>query len=518
MSSVFSRTCGERLWNLLGLLPFGVAACISSPSPGDAARWAKEDQRPAPGDRYAVDLAPTYSHPDIELTGGGNFIVDGGGDVNGDGFVDVLGSATGGWGAAYVYLGVDGSVDTTIATTFQSLENTWGDEIPIAFAGDVDGDGYDDIIASANQAALTLLYSGVEAGLGGLIPATWTLPDRTDAAYEVAWVDGAGDVNGDGYDDVVVGTPYSIGGMMMVHLGSPTGPLDDASRFEVDSATPEFGHTVRGAGDVNGDGYADVVVSGDAYSSAVYYGSAAGMSASAFTALNHASMARSVAGAGDVNGDGYDDVIVGMPDASPSGEVDLFLGAADGVAPEIAWSRPGPVSEFGWSVERAGDVNGDGFADVLLSAHSGGYVEVVLGDAMGLQVEPLARIQAGAYSAAPAGDIDRDGLDDVVVTPGRVFLGAALTDPNRADAAEDTGGDGDTDADADTDSDTDSLVDSDADDTSASTNGGSDAAHGCPGGKGGCDAGGAPPAVQMAYLGAVVVLRRRRGWGGRCRG
>lgn len=482
-------------------------------------------QQQAAMSRSPVDNLPvarTYSHPDIVLAAVGNYVVAGGGDLNADGLPDLLTSNYGYWTTAYAYLGTGTGVATDPDTTFAGLENDGGDEIPIAFAGDIDGDGHDDVIATANSDAQILLWSGTTVAHTGPPDPTWTLPDHADDFEgEVAWVDGAGDVNGDGYADVVVGMPHPDSGNMSVHLGSAAGPLDDDTTFSVTSMSPEFGHTVRGAGDVNGDGFGDVVVSGDAYTSAVYYGSASGMSASAFTTLNHTTMARSVAGAGDVNGDGYDDVLVGMPDASPSGEVDLFLGGPDGVNPTAAWSRLGQVAQYGWSVDGAGDVNGDGFADVIVGvpAHAErlDYVEVILGEASGLQPEPLAILAAGGDSVAGAGDIDRDGLADVIVCGGEIFLGSTLMDPSRADPPEDTG-DADSDADSDTDSDSDTDGDSLEDtawDSADSGNGGSPGGQGgCAGGKSGCDALGLMPgfAPLIAGLG-LVVGRRRPAWG-----
>jgi hypothetical protein len=144
-------------------------------------------------------------------------------------------------------------------------------------------------------------------------------------------------VNGDGYDDLILGAPCYDGGeecegAAFVFLGSAAGiadgnPLTAAAILESNQAEARLGSSVAGAGDVNGDGYADVIVGAPWYhafewnegAAFVFLGSASGISdgnpASADARLESdqldAELGYSVAGAGDVNGDGYADVIVG---------------------------------------------------------------------------------------------------------------------------------------------------------------------------------------------------------------
>jgi hypothetical protein len=161
--------------------------------------------------------------------------------------------------------------------------------------------------------------------------------DQTDAELGVR-VAGAGDVNGDGYADVIVGAPfYDAGqndeGAAFVFLGSASGiasggPGAAAAQLEADQGKARLGWSVAGAGDVNGDGYADVIVGAVLYDAGqglgegaafVFHGSASGIAsgnpatsaAQIEAAQGGAFLGSSVAGAGDVNGDGYADVIVG---------------------------------------------------------------------------------------------------------------------------------------------------------------------------------------------------------------
>jgi hypothetical protein len=197
----------------------------------------------------------------------------------------------------------------------------------------------------------------------------------------------AGDVNGDGYSDVVVGAwgHTSSTGKAYLYLGGASGLAASASWTAVGEATIDyFGNSVATAGDVNGDGYADVVVgaygnTGDTGKAYLYLGGASGLAASpSWTAVGEAVndwFGNSVATAGDVNGDGYADLVVGAygndDNGSLAGKAYLYLGGASGLAASPSWTTVGEAtSDFlGYSVATAGDVNGDGYSDVVVGAN-----------------------------------------------------------------------------------------------------------------------------------------------------
>jgi hypothetical protein len=204
----------------------------------------------------------------------------------------------------------------------------------VSTAGDVNGDGYADVIIGAYlydngevDEGRAFVYHGSASGLSTI--ENWTAEgDQADTHFGHP-VSTAGDVNGDGYADVIVGSyGYDNGetdeGRAYVYHGSATG-LSTTENWiaEGNQAFAYFGSFASAAGDVNGDGYGDVIVGAYYYDNGevdegrafVYHGSASGLSLTEdWTAESNqagAFFAHPVSSAGDVNGDGYADVIIG---------------------------------------------------------------------------------------------------------------------------------------------------------------------------------------------------------------
>src|SRR5262245_57326902 len=148
----------------------------------------------------------------------------------------------------------------------------------VASAGDVNGDGYGDVIIGApnydngeTNEGQALLYPGSASGLSST--PTWTVEGNQDQASLGTSVAGAGDVDGDGYDDAIVGVPlYSNGqineGAAYLYLGTPAGlSTTPIWTSESDQAGADFGWSVASTGDVNADGYSDVIVGAYYYAS-----------------------------------------------------------------------------------------------------------------------------------------------------------------------------------------------------------------------------------------------------------
>jgi hypothetical protein len=260
------------------------------------------------------------------------------GDVNGDGYADVIVGAyyydhgQTDEGRAFVYHGSASGLSTTPDWTAESNQDYAYFGTSVAAAGDVNADGYGDVIVGANNynsEGRAVVYHGSESGLS--TNANWTADSDQGGASLGTSVGTAGDVNGDGYADVIVGADYysngqTYEGRAFEFEGSASG-LSTTPNWtaESDQALAYFGYSVGTAGDVNGDGYADVIVGAWSYDNGqtdegrafVYHGSAAGLSAipNATAEANQRSalLGYSVGTAGDVNGDSYDDDVVGSP-------------------------------------------------------------------------------------------------------------------------------------------------------------------------------------------------------------
>jgi hypothetical protein len=385
------------------------------------------------------------------------------GDVNGDGYADILVGASHydngetNEGQAFVYHGSAAGLSATAGWTAEDDQAYANLGYSVSAAGDVNGDGYADVIVGApfydndqSNEGRAYLYHG--SATGPSTTADWTAEGNQYAAHFGTLVTTAGDVNGDGYDDVIVGAPFYDNGEIdegrgYLYQGSAAGLNATADwTAEGDQADANFGSSVSTAGDVDGDGYADVVVGahghdndqtgeGRAY---LYHGSAAGLSAApGWTAegnRDYAFFGYSVSTAGDVNGDAYADVIVGASSDSNGesyeGRVDVYLGSAAGLSAAADWSAESNsfATYFGYSVSTAGDVNGDGYADVIAGAPwftdpetYEGRVYVYHGSAAGLSPTPdwtVESNQDNAYlgtSVSTAGDVNGDGYADVVI-------------------------------------------------------------------------------------------------------
>ncbi len=377
------------------------------------------------------------------------FSVSGAGDVNGDGYADVIVGADQyqSAGRAYIYLGSKTGLSTTPVWTSDGNTNS-GFASAVAGVGDINGDGYADVIVAVPGNGFGLIYEG--SGSGYSLTADWYHDGTNNGTFGLS-VAGAGDVNGDGLADVIVGD--TVNQSAYVFLGQTNLGLSIVPDWTVTKTGMNFGGAVAGAGDVNGDGYDDVIVGASSYANGetsegaafVYYGGASGLSTTAAWTVesNHANanFGSSVAGAGDVNGDGYSDVIVGSVNYTNTltweGAAFVYLGSSTGLSTTAAWTRFGgqDSAHFGTSVAGAGDVNGDGYADIIVGSDyytdnflREGRAYVYHGSPQGLSSTPNWTVDGNqtdgrfGVSVASAGDVNGDGYADVIVGAWRYDL------------------------------------------------------------------------------------------------
>jgi len=360
------------------------------------------------------------------------------GDVNGDGFDDVAvglhdvfdtepGESNP--GRTFVFLGSPTGLSPTPAIFPQG-----GHPSP---AQDVNSDGFDDLFVRSNDSK-AYLFLGSPYGLLSP-PATTFFPGLV-----IRKIVGLGDTTGDGFGDAVLIHAPSTGTQLHFFVGSADGldPIASLSLGIGDVAD------IAAAGDVNGDGLADLVYS---TMTSLDDGRATVLAGTPFlfgpsvpwhlTGDGSGGFGTQVAGAGDVNGDGFDDLLVSAPHFSSApgeeGKVYLFLGGASGPDSTAAWTFVMGNLLVGTRIASAGDVNADGFADVAVSAGStdepSGVVLIFLGSSTGLSATPDQVLTGGAgsvtfgWALASAGDVNGDGASDLLV--GDPFVG---TDAGRA--------------------------------------------------------------------------------------
>jgi formylglycine-generating enzyme required for sulfatase activity len=402
---------------------------------------------------------------------------------------------------------VDGTAFTGATTTTRtgdtiSADETNGDEEWTCTVTPNDGD--DDGTAGTASVTVQDCFEGWASTTNELSAADYSFVGEEADDWAGYFVSSAGDVDGDGFGDILVGANRNDDGgnragkaylILGASLGS-SGTIDLSAAdysFVGENADDFAGVSVSSAGDVDGDGLADLLVGaygnddGGTAAGKVYLILGASLGSDSTIELSSADYSfvgenlgdgagRSISSAGDVDGDGLDDILVGAysndDGAINAGKTYLILGASLGSDSTIELSSAdynfvgeNPGDYAGWSVSSSGDVDGDGLADLFVGAiynddggDNAGKAYLILGASLGS--DSTIELSSADYSfvgenggdyacssVSSAGDVDGDGLADLLVGAWRndggssfgkayLILGASLGDSSSIDLSE----------------------------------------------------------------------------------
>jgi len=357
------------------------------------------------------------------------------GDINKDGFGDLLVDKSVYWGGSTM----DSIADFNLTNVSR-----------VAGSGDYNNDDFADILTGQPNynnngefaGCVSIFYGGSQLHSNADV----VFYGEPSSDYYGTSVSSAGDLNNDGYNDFIIGSPGNdqaglTAGCALVYFGGKTISNEPDLTLLGQKEGDRFGESVSYAGDVNGDGFSDVIVSGFFAEKVKLYLGNNVMDNNADLTFKGGDSSRyfgnCVSDAGDFNNDGFSDIIIGdfcnYAKGTNTGRAYIYFGGASmDTNPDLTFEGEAIFNEFGNTVSDAGDVNNDGFSDIMIGAprydrtdllgrlyiYYGSSSPDTIPDVVitgNKQYRQLGRI------IATAGDVNKDGFDDIIV--GLPYLG-----------------------------------------------------------------------------------------------
>ncbi len=403
----------------------------------------------------------TLASPNEHYGGMFGNAVAGGWDVNNDGCDDLIVGAS--WedlgtiseaGRAYVFSGTSGTLLLQLASPNPGPYSYFG--YAVAGISDLDGDECDEVIVGAesedspagnNNAGRAYVFSGAT----GTLLFSLLSPNLQSSGHFGCAVSAAGDINGDGHEDVLIGANCEYPEPGLAHSGRAyvfSGASGDVLHELVSPNEQSFGYfgeSVSSAGDVDGDGFNDIIIGAHSeypdhspqFAGRAYvFSGASGCALWSLCSPNEETWGRfgwTVSGISDLNSDGYDDLIVGAPQENTAqtlpnaGRVYVFSGGSGSLLHTVVSPHQEEYGLFGYCVSDVDDLNSDGCSDIVIGAietpqgypDNAGRAYVLSGRTgclLSELISPNPSLNSDfGRSVSGAGDVNNDGYMDIIM-------------------------------------------------------------------------------------------------------
>ncbi|MCA9750008.1 MAG: FG-GAP repeat protein, partial [Romboutsia sp.] len=380
---------------------------------------------------------PTINNiPNMTIEGEAQFdhmgnTVSGAGDLNDDGYNDFVIGGRGYnnfQGKAKIYFGAENITNLDSVVLVGELEQSLFSEY--ISSGDINNDGFSDLVISAHNYSSPTGRVYIYFGSSNFDTEVITITGEGKGNLFGVKVAGSGDINNDGFDDFIVGAPgyNSSTGAAYLYLGNNELNNNYDLFLKGTTTMSGFGGVISFLGDINNDGYQDFII-GERKKTTIYYGSNEidSLKTKVLLAINDKfGFGGSLSAAGDLNNDGYQDILIGGEtiNTDSSRAYIYYGGNIINDKPDVILSLGNYNDSFGCRVSTAGDLNNDNYDDIMISAtgYSGSKGAVLIyygGETINEKPDVmLVGEKSNDYfgnSISKVGDVNRDGFPTLLI-------------------------------------------------------------------------------------------------------